>query len=269
MTTNRSAQCLEGNLYENGLTIPTPFAVMKKNFKRELIKFYLGSLGKGQKVLDLNPGFEGIYNELNQPGAEYMSLEQNPHVRSFLNSRNVLTKDWKIPVIPLEDNSVDYVLSAPFIEHLPTYIDALNLLLEIKRILKPGGKILLLAPNYLNLKTMFFEDYRHGWVVTKRRLIDMLSDCDYEVLGHRYTIGLITMRMNPLTGLSRLTIHLVMSILGLNLVDRLLETLRLDTLGNKFKKTFFEAVVIEAQVKKIPGITLRQNDIHEKGENTT
>jgi SAM-dependent methyltransferase len=222
---------------------------MKKSFKKELIKYYLKSLGEGQKILDLNPGLDGIYNELKESKAEYLCLEQNPEVREFLEKNNISVTDWRIPEIPMENNSVDYVLSAPFIEHLPTYVDALNFLLEVKRILKPGGKILLIVPNYLSLKEIFYEDYKHEWVTTKKRIIDMLSDCQYEVLGFRYTIGWITMKMNPLTGILRLIIYIALSILRFNLVERLFETLKIHKFGYKVKKTLFELIVIEAQVR--------------------
>ena len=253
MAEKKSIQCLEGNLSERGLILPTDYVVMKKRFKKELLQSYIFTLGKGKKILDLNPGFDGFYDMLKQSGFKYTCLEQNPRIRSILESRNISVKDWKIPKIPLDDNSVDYVLSTPFIEHLPTYIDALNFLLEVKRVLKTDGKILIIVPNYLNLKAIFYEDYKHGWIATKKRMIDMLSDCHYEVLGSRYTIGWITMRMNPLTACLRLAIYLVMCILRINVVARVLEIFKLDAISSKFKKTFFELIIVEAQIKKAPG----------------
>lgn len=249
MAEKTSIQRLEGNLCENGLILPTDYVMMKKRFKKELVRNYILTMSKGKKLLDLNPGFDGFYNMLKQSGYEYMCLEQNPNIRSILESRNINVKDWKIPKIPLDDNSVDYVLSTPFIEHLPTYIDALNFLLEVKRVLRPDGKILIIVPNYLTLKAIFYEDYKHGWITTKKRMIDMLSDCHYKVLGYRYTIGWITMRMNPLTACLRFAIYLIMCVLRVNVVTRILETLKLDVISSKFIKTFFELIVIEAQVK--------------------
>lgn len=248
MADKSSIQCLNGKLDEGGLVIPTDYVIMKKNFKMELMRFYLGSLKKGQKILDLNPGFEGIYDEIDLSQISYFALEQNSHIRSFLERRNIPVKNWKIPNMPLEDNSVDYVLTALFIEHLPTYIDALNVLLEIKRILKPNGKLLVIVPNYLHIKEIFFEDYKHGWVTTKKRLGDMLLDCHYEILRSRYTIGWITMRKNLLIALLRFVISMIMAILRLNIIDRSLEAVKLDTLSYKFKKTFLELIVMEAKV---------------------
>lgn len=249
MTTNAALQCLDGNLTTNGLVIPSDYVRMKNGFKQELIRFYLADLTYDQKILDLNPGLHGIYHELRGSSVEYVGLEQNPRIREVLEERNVQVRDWKIPQIPLGDESVDCVLSAPFIEHLPTYVDALNLLLEVKRILKPGGRLVMIVPNYLSLKEIFFEDYKHGWITTRKRMEDMLADCQYEVLGFRYTIGWITMRMNPVVGMFRIGISMLMGLLRVHLVDRLLEVLTLNRLSTKFKKTFFELIVIEARIK--------------------
>jgi SAM-dependent methyltransferase len=244
-----SIQCLEGNL-KTKKQIPTDYAVMKKSFKRELVRFYIDPLGERKKILDLNPGFDGIYNDLKDSNVDYVCLEQNFQIRSFLKDNKINVKNWEIPNIPAKEDSIDYVLSAPFIEHLPTYIDALDFLLEVKRVLKPGGRILLIVPNYLSIKEIFFEDYKHGWITTKKRIIDMLLDCHYEIMGSRYTIGWITMRMNPLTSISRVFFSMIMGVLRINIIHRFLEAIKLDTLSNKLKKTFFELVVVEAQINK-------------------
>jgi SAM-dependent methyltransferase len=250
MSDKKVVQCLRNKPDHSGKTIPTDYVKMKKNFKRELLRFYLGSLEKGQKFLDLNAGLHGLYNDIDLSRIEYLALEQNPNIRSFLEERHITVKDWNVPKIPLEDNTVDYVLSAPFIEHLPTYIDALNLLVEIKRVLKRNGRVLLVVPNYLSLKTIFFEDYKHGWVTTKKRMIDMLQECNFEIRSCRYTIGWITMRMNPLTAILRFGISAVFAILRLHFIDRFLETIKMAGFSNKFKKTVFELIVIEAEVGK-------------------
>jgi hypothetical protein len=79
----------------------------------------------------------------------------------------------------------------------------------------------------------------------------MLNDCQFWVTDFRYTIGWITMKMNPFTSLLRFVTYTVLAFLRLNLIERLLEALNLDTIGYKFKKTFIELIVIEAQTKKV------------------
>ncbi|MBP9854311.1 MAG: class I SAM-dependent methyltransferase [Candidatus Omnitrophica bacterium] len=48
---------------------------------------------------------------------------------------------------PFADHSFDLVTMVELIEHLP-YEDTLTLLTEVKRVLKPGGRVLITTPNY-------------------------------------------------------------------------------------------------------------------------
>tara|TARA_B100000900_G_scaffold415480_1_gene445506 strand:- start:5843 stop:6505 length:663 start_codon:yes stop_codon:yes gene_type:complete len=48
--------------------------------------------------------------------------------------------------IPLKDNTVDAVYSSHVFEHIP-YSDLIHVINEIRRILKPGGRLLVCVPN--------------------------------------------------------------------------------------------------------------------------
>lgn len=250
MASKTAIQDLNGRDSYDGILIPTDFVFMKKNFKKEVIRFYLSELKEGQVLLDLNAGLDGFYKEPEVEKNEYIALDQNRNVRSFLEKSGVRALDWDVPYIPLNDNSVDYVLSTPFIEHLPTYLEAVELLIEIKRVLKEDGRLLIIVPNYTNLKAIFYEDYKHTWITTKKRVVDMLMDCGYGVTDTRYTIGWITLKMNPFTSVARFFIAIFLGILRNHFVERILETIKLDTIAAKFKKTLFELVVVEAKITK-------------------
>lgn len=57
--------------------------------------------------------------------------------------------------IPLENNSVDYLLCDQMLEHLPM-ADVFPVLCEIRRVLKVGGKAVIMVPD--------FEDAVKGWL---------------------------------------------------------------------------------------------------------
>jgi SAM-dependent methyltransferase len=230
----------------NGYFIPTDFVMMKKSFKKEIKKNFLLQMKDDSSILDLNAGLNGMYTELNLPKTKYCVLEQNRFVRDELRTKNIDSLDWNALDIPYDNNSFDYVFSLPFVEHMPTYLDAVHLLREVRRVLKPGGRLIVVVPNYLNLQSVFFEDYKHGWVTTKKRMFDMLSDVGYTVKSCRYTIGWITMAMNPAAALLRFLIWCFMAVVRLYVVQMILDFTRLNKFVDKIKKTVFELIVIEA-----------------------
>ena len=88
--------------------------------------------------------------------------------------------------VPLDDNTVDAVYSSHVFEHIP-YKDLLNVIKEIRRILKPGGKLLVCVPNAgLYLRAYFnnemFINYDEMYipaVVNTNSKIDQLNYIAY------------------------------------------------------------------------------------------
>ena len=66
-------------------------------------------------------------------------------------------KFWDGFTIPIEDNSQDWVIVTEFLEH---YFDTGHILKEIKRILKPGGKIFFTVPCVYMLHEVPYDHHR-------------------------------------------------------------------------------------------------------------
>lgn len=72
----------------------------------------------------------------------FINIDSYQHKNFPLNIKANLSKN-----IPLKSNYADFVYSSHFLEHLD-WLDGENFLREVYRILKKGGKIRLLIPNY-------------------------------------------------------------------------------------------------------------------------
>lgn len=233
------------SLTDGGWFIPSDYILMKAMFRRDLLRMYTSNMSPGSRVLDFNAGTHGLGPDLITAGYEYSALEQNRLVRDVLKKQNLAVEDWRPPHIPQPDNSCDLVLSLAFFEHLPTWIDAMQQLLEVKKALKPDGRFLIIAPNAPGMGTTFWDDYKQGWIVSRKRLIDMAEEAGFEVVSTRYSIGWITLKGGPIWSTGRVIARMTNALLNLPVISRLLETIGLDNFSAKVKKTIFELIAVE------------------------
>jgi ubiquinone/menaquinone biosynthesis C-methylase UbiE len=127
--------------------------VIAEDFYRKLL---LKEVGSSTDWLDLGCGWRLLREWLPNGKADTITLASRAHrlvgidaVQEDL-SRNPYVHQKLVGDIlnlPLSDASFDLVTAQMVVEHLARPED---LLYEVKRVLRPGGKFLILTPNYLN-----------------------------------------------------------------------------------------------------------------------
>ena len=75
----------------------------------------------------------------------------------------------------LADATVDVVFASNFFEHLPTKADLLKTLSEVRRVLRPGGRLLILQPNVRYAGGKYWDFFDHHLPLTERSLIEALG----------------------------------------------------------------------------------------------
>lgn len=104
------------------------------------------NLNKNKKVLDAGCGTGILLNQLfyiygiKGYGIDISSAAINAGEK--LSHKNIILKTEKLENLPFKNNFFDFVLSFDVLEHIENKKSVLK---EIKRVLKPGGKILLYA----------------------------------------------------------------------------------------------------------------------------
>ena len=82
-------------------------------------------------------------------------------------------------------NKVDVVFVSNFFEHLDSKNELIDTLKEIHRVLKPGGKILVLQPNIRLVGAKYWDYVDHTLPLTEKSLVEAFHLTDFEVTFQR------------------------------------------------------------------------------------
>src|SRR5262249_59812603 len=75
----------------------------------------------------------------------------------------------------LPDGSVDVAFASNFFEHLPDRSDVLATLAEVHRVLRRGGRCLILQPNIRYTGGRYWDFFDHHLPLTDRSLVEALA----------------------------------------------------------------------------------------------
>ncbi len=146
----------------------TPITDYPKKFIIYLIKRF--EIKKKQKVLEIGCGRGEFLNEFVNNGLEGYGVDISNFCKEFFPNINFKKADMSNEKLPYEDNSFDIVYSKSVIEHFyyPNIIFD-----EAYRVLKPGGMIITLTPEWQYIYKSFYEDFTHRTPFTSVSLRDI------------------------------------------------------------------------------------------------
>jgi len=118
-------------------------------YQRHLIAYKEAAKIISGTVLEIGSGEGYGIMELAPKAEHYIAVDKyNTQISEELKKENNITfiQANIPPLIAIEDNSIDFVVTFQVIEHIK---DDKQFLREIYRVLKPGGKMILTTPNIL------------------------------------------------------------------------------------------------------------------------
>ncbi len=116
--------------------------------------------------------------------------------------------DFAVETLPFADNSVDLIFSKSVIEHL-YYFELPHYMKEIKRVLKPGGVLVLVSPDWYYCWRSFFGGFTHCTPYTVGSLVHCLTVYGFGHIRGRSLVQLpIVWRSAFFRLLSDITLHL-------------------------------------------------------------
>lgn len=191
--------------------------------------------------LEVGPGQGAIADLAREAGYRYRAVEPSPFLCEQLRARGVEVTEAFTPPIPGGDASLDILYADQVVEHM-SGIDAARLwVAEALRLLRPGGTLFIVVPDYLKEREFFWDiDYTHNFITTERRMRQLLYDGGFDVTHMVRSIGLATgLRRDLLAGAA-----LVANIPGMNALSR---WTRREELLFKVRKNLFETMAFTAR----------------------
>lgn len=127
----------------------------------------------GSTVVEVGCGAGELLHRIAERGLVARGVENSPHAVAAARALGLDVYQGTLAEAHLEDESVDAVILKHVIEHLPSPSSTLK---EIRRVLKPGGYVVLWLPNGASLEARVFGRYWHG----------------YDLPRHLFTFGPLT-----------------------------------------------------------------------------
>jgi len=176
---------------------PNPDRETKDAIWRVLCQhFFQRYVGANDVVLDLGPGFGEFLRHIRCRRRIAVDIEK-------LSGRELPegTDEVLVPSDQLSSrvaaSSVDVIFCSNFFEHLPDTRTFLATLTEIRKVLREGGRMLILQPNIRFVGGAYWDFVDHHLPLTDRTLVEACESLGFEVVE-------VVPRFLPYTTRSRL-----------------------------------------------------------------
>lgn len=130
---------------------------------REVARIIQRDIPPGSRVLDLGAGYCYFINNI-EAGARH-ALDRDPGIAEYAAPGVVPHVGECTELSMFQDASLDVVFASNLFEHL-TRDEFEATVVEVHRVVRPGGRLIIVQPNYRYCAREYFDDYTHRTVFT-------------------------------------------------------------------------------------------------------
>ncbi|MBF0380660.1 MAG: class I SAM-dependent methyltransferase [Magnetococcales bacterium] len=149
-----------------------PLTDYPEQLTKYLVQRY--DIADGQNILDIGCGRGEFLRGFMLCGLQGFGVDRSTAAQQLCPDAQLAVADIENAKLPYEDNFFDVVFSKSVIEHF-YYPD--NFMQEIFRVLKPGGLVITMCPDWEANMRIYFEDYTHRtpFTITSLRDIQLIN----------------------------------------------------------------------------------------------
>ncbi len=140
------------------------FNIKEKEAKEKVWKiicdeFFQQFIKPTDVLLEIACGYGEFSNNIN--AKRKIAIDLNPDSPKYLNKDIEFYISYADKLAMINDNQIDVCFTSNFFEHLPDKKTMDLVLTEIKRVLKPGGKLIAMQPNIRYCYDQYWDFYDH------------------------------------------------------------------------------------------------------------
>lgn len=146
----------------------------KTDYPDKLTKYLLDrfSIKPGFKLLEIGCGRGEFLESFQKAGLDCYGVDLSDYCSKNKVNLKVRCQDIFKEHISYPDNFFDVVYHKSLLEH---FYSPENVMKETFRVLKPGGLIIILTPDWVSQMKIFYDDFTHCRPYTKNALQDVLE----------------------------------------------------------------------------------------------
>jgi len=166
---------MKDKYYESRFTFNSSRSIVWK----EIIRFLKKYIPENGVVVDLGAGYCDFINNINASKKYAIDISSELSLYAREDVAQINRTGWNFHEIV--DESADILLASNFLEHF-TDEDLEKIMKEIRCVLKKGGKLILMQPNYRLAYKNYFDDPTHKKVFSDAALESFLLSYDFKII---------------------------------------------------------------------------------------
>ena len=145
-------------------------------------EFFQRYIPKDATVLDIAAGYCEFINNIE--AGQKIALDLNPDIKKYAAADVKVLESRSTEMKGLADESVDAAFTSNFLEHL-SRDDITKTIRETRRVLKKGGRLLILQPNIRFCHRDYWMFFDHVTPLDDRSLCEVLEVNGFEIVESR------------------------------------------------------------------------------------